>query len=130
MDKMEPADIDTAVDRSFPSLDYKEALKRPWLKRNYKEEFFIMPVDYLVEHLDFADAVKVKVKQDKKQELKKEAIRQKLDSGTAPEDMPPAMLTLHRRKHEFRVRDGISKISIFRERKIPVINTIVLVDEW
>ncbi len=122
--------IDTAVDKSLPSLDYKEFLQRPWLKRDYKEKLFIIPVEYLVEHLDRPDLKKVISKKDEWQEEKKDKVRKDLDTGTEPEELQPAYLTLHPRKHLFRVRDGISKISVFFERNIPVIKAKVLIGGW
>lgn len=99
-------------------------------KKNYKEKLFIIPVEYLVEHLDRSDLKKVITKKDKWQEDKKEEIRQKLDTGTEPEELLPAYLTLHPKKHLFRVRDGISKISVFFERGIPLIKAKVLIGGW
>jgi hypothetical protein len=123
--------IDSVIDKIFPSIDYLESRKKPWLKRDYTEETpFIIPVEYLLEHLDLPDLVKIKGKQTQWQEKKKEAIRQKLDSGTTPDQMPPILLTLHLKKHEFRVRDGISRIGVFHERQIPAIKAVVMVGRW
>jgi len=123
--------IDTIIDRIFPSADYLQALKRPWLKRDWKKtKSFLIPVDYLVEHLDKRDMNKVLKKTTAKQEEKKEEIRADLNAGVLPEEMPPIYLFLHPKKHLFRIGDGISRISIFFERNIPVINADVIIGEW
>lgn len=123
--------LDAVIDRIFPSVEYETMLKRPWLKRNWKKEKqFTIPVDYLVEHLDKRDMNKVLKKTTAKQEEKKEEIRAELNVGILPEEMPPVYLFLHSKKHLFRVGDGISRISVFFERNIPVIKAIVVVGGW
>lgn len=125
------------LDKAFPSLDIKAYKKKPWLKRDYKEELFIMPVDYIIQHLDGPDKMKVFGIENKKQEAKKQAVREKLKNipkaklqDTAFKQFPPIFLTLHKYKHEFRARDGISRLAVFKEKKIPLVHAVVLVGEW
>lgn len=123
--------LDAVIDRIFPSVEYETMLKRPWLKKDWKKEKqFTIPVDYLVEHLDKRDMDKVLKKTTNLQEEKKEEIRAELNVGILPEEMPPAYLFLHQKKHLFRIGDGVSRISVFFERNIPVIRAIVVVGNW
>jgi len=122
--------IDAILDRIYPSTDYQKTLARPWLKRNWKKtKQFVIPVDYLVEHLDKREMNKV-LKTTALQEEKKEEIRAELNVGILPEEMPPVYLFLHPKKHLFRIGDGISKISVFFERNIPVIKADVIIGGW
>jgi hypothetical protein len=102
----------------------------PWLKRDYKARLFMMPVDYLINHLDLPDRAKVEDPIDRWQNLKKEKVLQEINEGKDPVTYDPILLTLHPDKDVFRVGDGISKISIFKLKKIPLIKAMVQPGEW
>ncbi|MBD3361733.1 hypothetical protein GF358_02995 [Candidatus Woesearchaeota archaeon] len=118
------------LEKVFSSLDIRKYKERPWLKRDYEEKMFIMPIDYIVRHLDTYDKMKVFGSESRWQERKKNQVRKELEKGKNPDRFAPVSLTLHARKHEFRVRNGISRIAVFKEKKIPLIKAVVLVDEW
>lgn len=125
------AKTEEMVAKVFPSLDYKKYLEMPWLKRNWRRrKQFWMPVMYILEHLEAMDKAKVYDPDNKWQNKKKESIRQQIKAGKGPNDFEPVLLTLHKTKHEFRVGDGISKLSVFREKRWPIIKTSVQVGTW
>lgn len=122
--------VDRLLDKIFPSLSISKLSRQPWLKRDYKTKEFWIPLQYLINHLYADDKMKLFDTQNKWQNRKKNEVRMELEQGKEPQDFEPVLLTLHRYAHEFRVGNGISRIAVFREKKIPAIKAVIQIGEW
>ena len=93
-----------------------------------------MKVKYIIGHLDKHDKNKVIeidfLPQEKWQKGKEEKIIKLLESGMNPLKINPIRLAFHESKEEFRVQDGISRLRVFRKKKIRYIHVELEVGEW
>lgn len=95
---------------------------KPWLKQNYSEGVFDIPIKYLIKHLDHRDLLKVISEESDWQNKKTASAIKDIQLGKSS---TPIRLSLDFTKHSFRVDDGISRIRAYSKLRIKKISCFV-----
>lgn len=106
------------------------SMAKPWLKRDFQAgTYFIMPVNYIVNHLSPYDKNKVLGREsplfESWQSKKERSICDRLNSGISPAKIEPIRVNIHSTREEFYVSDGISRIRALRRKKIKSIRVLM-----
>ncbi len=93
--------------------------EKPWLERKFRDgKLFIMPIDYIYEHIGLFQKERLGPDADSWTLSKEWVIDELLNSGISSEDIHPIRVAFHPLREELSVTDGITRLRVYKRRGI------------
>lgn len=103
-------------EEKYLSKDFKKVPERSWMDRDYrKEKVFMMPVEYVVDHLD--DFAKRRMDLSK-YDAKEISLTEDIESGLETIYTRPPFLSLDKKDEVFHITDGTTRLRYALRKKI------------
>ncbi len=91
--------------------------EKPWLKRKFRDgKLFIMPIDYIYEHIGLFQKDRLGPNADSWTVSKEYLINELLDSGMSSDEIYPIRISLHPLREELSITDGITRLRVYKRR--------------